>query len=280
MTLDHLEGYRGSRPVRIGNSAAKQLQLDIYGELIDSVYLYNKHAAPISYDFWVQLRRMMDWVSKNWELADEGIWEVRGGRRHFVYSKMQCWVALDRGLRIAFKRGLPVNYSELRDARDRIYEAIMTRGWNEELQSFTQSFDSRALDAANLIMPLTLFLPANDPRMSSTIDAILRNLVSDSLVYRYVLDEHHRDGLAGKEGTFTMCSFWLVEALTRAGRLEEARFLFQKMLTYANHLGLYSEEIGPCGEALGNFPQAFTHLALISAAFTLNRKLGAGPENM
>ncbi|MEZ5352452.1 MAG: glycoside hydrolase family 15 protein [Bryobacteraceae bacterium] len=272
--LDHLEGYRGSAPVRIGNGAAHQLQLDIYGELIDSVYLYNKHSEPISYDFWVQLRRMLDWVARNWELPDEGIWEVRGGKRHFVYSKMQCWVALDRGLRIAAKRGLPVDSGRLRDARDRIYEAIMTKGWDPKRRTFTQAFDSNAIDAANLIMPLTLFLPATDPRMKGTIDAIIQDLVSDSLVYRYLLNEEQNDGLPGREGTFSMCSFWLVEALTRAGRLEEARFVFEKMLTYANHLGLYSEEIGPCGEALGNFPQAFTHLGLISAAYTLNRKLG------
>ncbi|MEZ5402004.1 MAG: glycoside hydrolase family 15 protein [Bryobacteraceae bacterium] len=277
LVLDHLEGYRGSQPVRIGNGAAQQLQLDIYGELIDSVYLYNKHSEPISYDFWVQLRRMLDWVARNWELPDEGIWEVRGGKHHFVYSKMQCWVALDRGLRIAAKRGLPVDTARLRDARDRIYEAIMTRGWDPKRRTFTQAFDSKAIDAANLIMPLTLFLPATDPRMKGTIDAVMQDLVSDSLVYRYLLNDEHSDGLTGREGTFSMCSFWLVEALTRAGRLDEARFIFEKMLTYANHLGLYSEEIGPCGEALGNFPQAFTHLGLISAAYTLNRKLGGRP---
>ncbi len=277
LILDHLEGYRGSAPVRIGNGAAQQLQLDIYGELIDSVYLFNKHAEPISYDFWVQLRRMLDWVARNWELPDEGIWEVRGGKQHFVYSKMQCWVALDRGLRIASKRGLPVDGARLRSARDKIYEAVMTRGWDPDRRTFRQAFDSTAIDAANLIMPLTLFLPATDPRMKGTINAIMQDLVSDSLVYRYLLNDEHNDGLIGREGTFSMCSFWLVEALTRAGRLEEARFIFEKMLTYANHLGLYSEEIGPCGEALGNFPQAFTHLGLISAAYTLDRKLGGRP---
>jgi GH15 family glucan-1,4-alpha-glucosidase len=280
--LDHLDGYRGSRPVRIGNEAHQQLQLDIYGELMDAVYLYNKYGTPISYKLWVGLRRLINWVCDNWRQKDEGIWEVRGGRQHFLYSKVMCWVAMDRGLRLADKRSFPADRDRWLKTRDEIYEEILTKGWNEEKQAFVQHYDSDALDAANLIMPLVFFMAPTDPRMLATIDAINQSpqkggLVSSGLVYRYDV-RRGLDGLAGEEGTFNICSFWLVEALTRAGqkdrrRLEEARLLFEKMLTYANHLGLYSEETGPSGEALGNFPQAFTHLALISAAFNLDRAL-------
>ena len=273
VTLDHLDGYLGSRPVRIGNDASNQFQLDIYGEMIDSIYLYNKHAQPISYDLWVYMLRMLDWVSENWERKDHSIWEVRGGMQHFVYSKMQCWVALDRGLRIAEKRGLPVDYPRYRQASNRIYEAIMQYGWNEKRQAFVQYFGAEAIDASSLNMPLMFFVSPTDPRMLSTTDRIMHELVSDSLVYRYELGKAAGDGLPGQEGTFSICTFWLVEVLARSGRLDEARLIFEKMLTYANHLGLYAEEIGPTGEALGNFPQAFTHLGLISAAFDLDRQL-------
>ncbi len=272
-TLDHLEGYRGSRPVRVGNAAAHQLQLDIYGELIDSVYLANKYSAPISHDAWMDLVRMVEWVCDHWDQADEGIWEVRGGRKHFTYSRLMCWVALERAIRIARQRGLPGDLVRWLAARDAIYHQIMDRGWSETRRAFVQRYDADVLDASLLLMPLTKFVAPTDPRWLSTLDAIGRELVSDSLVHRYNV-EASPDGLAGKEGTFSICSFWYVEALARAGRLEEARLAFEKMLTYANHLGLYSEEIGPTGEALGNFPQAFTHLALISAAFNLDRQLG------
>ena len=275
LTLDHLEGYRGSRPVRIGNGAYSQLQLDIYGELMDSVYLYNKYGSPISYDLWVHLRRLVNWVVDNWQRPDEGIWEVRGGRRHFVYSKLMCWVALDRGLRLADKRSLPADRERWLKVRDAIYEEIMANGWSESRRSFVQSYGSDCLDASNLIMPLVFFLSPTDPRMLGTLDATLHELVSDSLVRRYNVAQTF-DGLMGDEGTFSICTFWLVEALTRARRVEEARLIFEKMLGYANHLGLYAEQIGPSGEALGNFPQAFTHLALISAAYNLDRALGSG----
>jgi GH15 family glucan-1,4-alpha-glucosidase len=271
--LDHLEGYMGSRPVRIGNAAYNQLQLDIYGELLDSVYLFDKHVTQIPYSMWQQLRRMLDWVSRNWELADEGIWEVRGGRQQFVYSKLMCWVALDRGLRLAAMHSLPIERDRLEQERDRIFNAIMTKGWNPVRRAFRQHFGTDALDAANLMMPLVFFISPKDPRMLSTIDRTIEELVSDSLVHRYLIGKGAHDGFTGKEGTFSMCTFWLVEALTRADRLVEARFIFEKMLTYANHLGLYAEQIGPTGEALGNFPQAFTHLGLISAAHNLDRKL-------
>ncbi|MDA2915642.1 glycoside hydrolase family 15 protein [Nitrospinae bacterium AH_259_B05_G02_I21] len=272
-TLDHLEGYRGSRPVRIGNGAYSQLQLDIYGELMDSVYLFNKYGTPISYDFWVNLRRLLNWLCDNWQQPDEGIWEVRGGQQHFVYSKLMCWVALDRGLRLAHKRSFPADRDRWETTRDQIYEEIMDKGWNDKRQAFVQSYGSEHLDASNLMMPLVFFLSPTDPRMLATLDATMRELVSDSLVYRYNVDDTD-DGLKGDEGTFSICTFWLVEALTRAGRVGEARLIFEKMLGYANHLGLYAEQIGPTGEALGNFPQAFTHLALISAAYNLDKALG------
>ncbi|HEU4403976.1 MAG TPA: glycoside hydrolase family 15 protein [Polyangiaceae bacterium] len=283
--LPHLEGYRGSRPVRVGNAAHGQLQLDIYGELMDSAYLYNKHAAPLGYDAWTRLRRLVDWVSKHWTREDEGIWEVRGPRRHFVYSKLMCWVALDRGLRLADKRSFPADRLAWLKARDQIYEEIMRRGFSPARNAFVQSYGAEGLDASLLLMPLVFFTAPNDPRTLATVDAIRQpfergGLAADGLVYRYQPGETD-DGLPGGEGTFNMCSFWLVEALTRAGRLdharlEDARALFEQMLGYANHVGLYAEQTGPSGEALGNFPQAFTHLALISAAFNLDRALGGG----
>jgi GH15 family glucan-1,4-alpha-glucosidase len=272
-TLEHLEGYRGSAPVRIGNNAAHQLQLDIYGELIDSVYLYNKYGTPIYHEAWDDLRRVVEWICGNWDQADEGIWETRGGRSRFTFSRIMSWVAVERAVRIARQRGLPADTVRWMRARDEIYDQIMECGWNEERQAFVQHYDSGVLDASLLLMPLVKFISPTDPRFVTTLDAIANELVSDSLVYRYNV-EAAPDGLRGDEGTFSMCSFWFVEALARAGRLEEARLAFEKMLTYANHLGLYSEEIGPSGELLGNFPQAFTHLALISAAVNLDRQLG------
>ena len=271
--LPHLDGYRASKPVRVGNGAAEQLQLDIYGELLDSVYLYDKYVTPVSYDLWVKIRAMLRWVARHWETPDNGIWEVRGGQRPFVYSKMQCWVALDRGLRLALKRGLPNNREWLRSARDRIYESIMRYGWSPERQSFVQYYGAETLDASNLLMPLVRFVSPTDPRMLATLDRTMDELVSDSLVYRYELGQGVGDGLDGTEGTFSVCTFWLVESLTRAGRVDEARLIFEKMLTYANPLGLFAEQIGASGQALGNFPQAFTHLGLISAAFCLDRHL-------
>jgi GH15 family glucan-1,4-alpha-glucosidase len=282
-TLDHLAGYRGSRPVRIGNGAHNQLQLDIYGELMDSVYLYNKYGSPISYDLWTKLRFLVNWVCDNWHREDEGIWEVRAGRQHFVYSKLMCWVAVDRGLRLAAKRSFPAEHGKWLKVRDQIYEDIMKKGWNPKRKAFTQYYGSDTLDAANLIMPLVFFVSPTDPRMISTLNAINQTpakggLVSNGLVYRYNVHEYE-DGIPGEEGTFNLCTFWLVEAMTRAGQtdrtmLDQARLVFEKMLGFANHQGLYAEETGHHGEALGNFPQAFTHLALISAAFNLDRALG------
>ncbi len=274
-TLENMAGYRNSRPVRVGNAASNQLQLDIYGEMMDAIYLYDKHVSPISYDLWMRIHGVLLWVADNWTQPDDGLWEIRSERQQFVYSKLQCWVALDRGIRLASQRSLPLDRVKLETERDRIFASIMKDGWDPKQQSFTQSYDSKSLDASNLMMPIVKFIAPKDPRMLSTIDQIMEKLVSDSLVHRYELSGElaTKDGLTGHEGTFSMCTFWLVDALARADRLDEARFIFEKMLTYANHLGQYSEEISSTGSALGNFPQAFTHLGLISAALHLDEKL-------
>ena len=274
--LTHLSGYKNSYPVRLGNGAYKQRQLDLYGAVLDAAYLYNKYGAPLDYDLWKNLRKILNWLSENWRGPDEGIWEVRGGRRQFVSSKLLSWVALERAIRIARQRGLPAGDGRWRAERDAIYEEIMEKGWNPERNSFVQYYGSDALDASLLMMPLVKFVGPTDPRWIATLDRIQQELTYDNLVDRYQTEQAAPDGLEGSEGSFNLCSFWLVECLTQAGRLEEARLALEKMFSYANHLGLYSEEIGHSGEALGNFPQAFTHLALISAAVHLDRALGAG----
>ena len=282
--LSNLEGYCGSKPVRIGNAAQEQVQHDIYGELLDSIYLFNKHAEPIPHGLWQSLRCLVDWVADHWEEPDSGIWEVRSKPRHFVYSKVMCWVAMDRALRLSQKRSFPADHARWLEVRDRIYEQVMERGWNADRGSFGEAYGSDRLDAATLVLPLVFFVAPSDPRMIGTLEAIARSpaeggLLSSGLVHRYDT-RFTEDGLKGTEGTFNMCTFWLVEAMARSARtsprrLSDARLLFEKMLGYANHLGLYSEETGPHGEALGNFPQGLTHLALISAAFNLDRALGA-----
>lgn len=272
--LDHLSGYRNSGPVRLGNAAHEQLQLDLYGAVMDAAYLYNKHGAPLDYDVWKNLRRVLDWLSENWRLPDEGMWEVRGGRQQFVSSKVMCWVALERAGRIARQRGLPAGEGHWKSERDAVYEEIMAKGWNPERNSFVQSYGSDALDASLMLMPLVKFVGPTDPRWLATLDRIQEELTYDTLVDRYEVEEAASDGLKGSEGSFSICSFWLVECLTQAGRLDEARLALEKMFSYANHLGLYAEEIGRSGEALGNFPQAFTHLSLISAAIHLDEALG------
>ncbi len=281
--LDHLEGYMKSGPVRIGNGAYDQLQLDIYGELMDSVYLFNKYGVQMSYRGWTEVKKIVNWVVENWRLKDEGIWEVRSGKQEFVYSKLMCWVALDRGIRLSIKSSLPADLNKWIASRDEIYNEIMEKGWSKERNAFIQYYGSSNLDASNLMMPLVFFIAPTDPMMLKTLDETLKSpekggLVTNSHVYRYNVHESP-DGLEGHEGTFNICTFWLVEALTRAGKsdpdkLEEARLMFEQMLGYSNHLGIYSEEIGIGGETLGNTPQAFTHLALISAAFNLDRTLG------
>ncbi|MFF4896374.1 glycoside hydrolase family 15 protein [Streptomyces sp. NPDC001068] len=271
--LPHLEGHCGSAPVRVGNAAAGQLQLDIYGALIDSIYLYDKWAQPISSEQWDDVTRLVAWVCDNWDQPDEGVWETRGGRKNFLYSRLMCWVAIERAIRLARRRGLPADMVHWMTARDAIYRRIMDRGWSERRRAFVQYEGGDVLDASLLMMPLAKFIAPTDPKWLSTLDALGEDLVSDSLVYRYD-PQASPDGLRGDEGTFSICSFWYVEALVRAGRIDEARLAFEKMLTYANHLGLYAEEIGRTGEQQGNFPQAFTHLSLISAAFNLDRALG------
>jgi GH15 family glucan-1,4-alpha-glucosidase len=271
--LDQLEGYMGSRPVRIGNAASSHLQLDIYGELMDSVYLYDKYGSPIGHDAWMHVVRVMDWLCEHWREKDESIWEVRGGRREFLYSRVMCWVAIDRAIRLANRRSFPAPLSRWYETRATIYRDIFERFWNQARRGFVQHPGAETFDAAALLMPLVRFISPTDPRWIATLGGIERELVSDSLVYRYRLGESFSDGLTGQEGTFSMCSFWYVECLSRMGDLQKARLFFEKMLGYANHLGLYGEELGPRAQHLGNFPQAFTHLALISAAYDLDRRL-------
>jgi GH15 family glucan-1,4-alpha-glucosidase len=270
--LDHFEGYKKTSPVRIGNNAYNQLQLDIYGELMDSIYLYNKYGEKISYDFWKDLEKQIDWLAENWHQPDEGIWEVRGGKQNFLYSRLLCWVAFDRAIKIANARSFPFN-SAWRTTRDKIFNLIFSESWDEKKKAFMQYPGADTVDASALLMPLVRFISPKDPRWLSTLKRIEDELVSDSLVYRYKPDKAAPDGLLSHEGTFSMCTFWYVECLSRSGQLEKARLYFEKMLGYANHLGLYSEQLGFKGEHLGNFPQAFTHLGLISAAFNLNKQL-------
>jgi GH15 family glucan-1,4-alpha-glucosidase len=280
VTLDHLQGYEHSRPVRIGNAAYQQLQLDIYGEMMDSIYLANKYGDSISYAAWQEVQRILEWLGKNWQRPDEGIWEVRGGAREFLHSRLMCWVAFDRALRLAQKRSLSGPLDAWQRARDAIRQDIFTNFWNDEIRSFAQSKGTKDLDASVLLMPLMRFISPVDPMWRSTMKAIEANLVEDILVRRYEAERTHVDGIPGGEGSFTACSFWYIECLARAGESEKAQLLFEKLLGYANHLGLYSEQIGPSGQHLGNFPQAFTHLALISTATYLDRVLSGNGESV
>jgi GH15 family glucan-1,4-alpha-glucosidase len=271
-TLDHLEGYRSSGPVRIGNNAALQLQLDIYGELIDGIWTAYQRGDRLGTRGWKRLREVADWLSVHWDQPDEGIWETRGGRKDFVNARVMSWTALDRMIRLADALGWPADKVGWTAARDAIHTQVLSRGWHPERKAFVQAYGSDVLDAAVLAMPIVGFLSDTEPTWLSTLDAIGDHLASDSLVYRYD-PAVSPDGLAGDEGTFSMCTFWYVETLARAGRLADARLVFEKMLTYGNHLGLYAEELGTSGEQLGNFPQALTHLALINAATTLDAYL-------
>jgi GH15 family glucan-1,4-alpha-glucosidase len=273
--LEHFEGYGGARPVRIGNGAGTQLQLDIYGEIMDAIYLSNKYTTGISDEGWRHIRRLVEWVGKHWNSPDEGIWEVRSGRQHFLHSRLMCWVAVDRGIRLAQKRSLVAPFEAWFAIRDAIHEDIFANFWSDELHSFVQSKGSQVLDASVLLMPLVRFISPTDPQWLSTMAAIEERLTEDALVYRYDSD----DGLEGQEGSFIACSFWRIECLARQGEIDKARLLFDKMLGYANHLGLFAEEIGISGVLLGNFPQALSHLALISAASYLDRKLSKSGED-
>ena len=274
-TLDHLEGWRGSRPVRLGNGAADQLQLDIYGEALDAMFHADNNGMQMAHQGWLAISHMIDWLCEHWDQPDEGIWETRGGRKDFTYGRFQCWVAMDRAIRLAERHGRPADISRWTTERDLIYQQIMKRGWNQKVGGFTQHYQTEVLDSSLLLMPLMGFVAPRDPMWLSTLDAMNRELVSDSLVYRYNPGVSP-DGLRGSEGTFSLCTFWYVDALARAGRLQEASLTFEKMHTYANHLGLYSEEISQTGEQLGNFPQAFSHLSLINAAINLDYQLDHG----
>lgn len=298
MELDHLSGYKNTRPVRIGNGAAFHTQLDIYGELMDSIYLYNKHGKPITYDQWLSIRAILGYVCKIWKDPDMSIWEVRSRKENFVYSKIMLWVAFDRAIRLSEKRCFPCpNRLEWMQHRDTLYDEIMDKGYNPTMGSFIQSYETRtAIDSAVLIAPLVFFIAPNDPRFLGTLDNILKSpekggLTSAGMVFRY--DHQKSDdgkhqirflkstkltflGVGGREGTFCMCTFWLIEALTRAGiydakYLHKAVNMFENMLSFGNHLGMFSEEISISGEQLGNTPQAFSHLALVSAALNLDR---------
>ena len=274
-TLDHFDGYMGSRPVRIGNGASDQLQLDIYGEAMNSIHALDSGALGdwgVAHEGWQHIVSMMDWLCEHWHDPDEGIWETRGGRRPFVYGQLMSWVAFDRAIRMATSRGRPADLERWARERDRIHTQVMTTGWNDQLGAFVQYEGGDVLDASLVLMPLMGFIVPNDPRWQSTMSAMERTLVDDSLVYRYD-PQASPDGLPGSEGTFSLCTFLYVDALTRSGRLDEARLTFSKMLTYANHVGLYSEEIDPAGRQVGNFPQAFTHLALVAAVLNLDRRL-------
>jgi GH15 family glucan-1,4-alpha-glucosidase len=258
--------------VRIGNGAADQLQLDIYGEAFDSLYVADQHGLQAGHEGWVKISQVLDWVAENWDQPDEGIWETRGGRQDFTYGRLMNWVALDRGIRMASDHGRPAPLERWHHERDAIYNQIMKRGWSPSRKAFVQHYNTDVLDASLLRMSAVGFITPTDPMWTSTLAAVDSELVTDSLVYRYD-PEASPDGLRGVEGTFSLCTFAYVDALSRAGQLSKARITFEKMLTYANHLGLFSEEIALTGEQIGNFPQAFTHLALIDAAIMLDRQL-------
>jgi GH15 family glucan-1,4-alpha-glucosidase len=278
-TLDHFEGYRKSGPVRIGNGAADQLQLDVYGEALDTIYWAQQQQGGIAYRGWQDLRGVMDWLSENWSQPDDGLWETRGGRRPFNYGRVMSWVAFDRAIKIANDGALPADLPRWTAERNKLYETVMQDGFNKSMQAFVQYEGSDVLDASALRMPTVGMVAPFDEKWLSTMAAVEKTLVSDSLVYRYD-PKASPDGLRGSEGTFSLCTFWYIDALTRCGRLDEAGLTFEKMLTYGNHLGLFSEEIGVTGMQLGNFPQAFTHLALINAAVDLDSKLDQAANKM
>jgi GH15 family glucan-1,4-alpha-glucosidase len=271
-SLERWSGYRGSRPVRIGNGASDQLQLDIYGEALDSIFFADARGLQVGHRGWTAIRELLDWLAAHWDQPEEGIWETRGGRKDFTYGRLMCWVAFDRGIRMAASHGRPGAVGRWTEARDEIYDQIMDKGWNPERGAFVQQYGDRVLDSSLLRMPSVGFISPSDPMWASTLQAMDDELVTDSLVYRYDPGASP-DGLQGSEGTFSLCSFMYVDALARAGRLDDARLAFEKMLTYANHVGLFSEEIALTGEQIGNFPQAFTHLALVDAAITLDEGL-------
>ncbi len=268
--LLQLDGYRASRPVRIGNGAYSQFQLDIYGEILDSAHLYRKFGGEMDPEYWAYLQRVVAFVIDHWQEPDESIWETRGGRQHFVFSKVMCWVALDRAIKAASALGLPGDLKLWKQVRSAIREDVLARGYDPDRGAFVQAYGSKNLDAANLMLPLVGFIRAGDPPMRSTIQAIERELTSaEGFVYRY---KGFDDGLTGAEGAFTICTFWLADNLILLGETARARALFEKLRGCTNDLGLYSEQIDPAtGEMLGNFPQAFSHLAFINTAVQLQK---------
>jgi len=265
--VEQLEGYRRSGPVRVGNGAYDQLQLDVYGEVLETAYLWSRR-HEVTEGTWLTLQRLVDWVADNWRRPDSGIWEVRAGLQHYVFSKVMCWVALDRGIRLARRFRLAADLTRWHAERAAVHAEVMEKGWSEAKQSFVQYYGTEALDASNLVIPMVHFLPSDHPRVRGTVAATLRELTSEDqeLVYRY----RNEDGLPGEEGVFSICTFWLAEALAMSGDVERGERIFQRMLKHANHVGLYSEELNPStGEFLGNHPQAFTHIALINCAHVL-----------
>ncbi|HSD23424.1 MAG TPA: glycoside hydrolase family 15 protein, partial [Solirubrobacterales bacterium] len=274
--LPHLRGWRDSRPVRVGNGAWDQVQLDVYGELLNSLYLYRSQLGELHMEIQAFVADLADTAARRWKETDSGMWEMRGDPRHHLSSKVLCWTALDRSVKLAPALGENAKIEEWSRVRDEIREAVLERGWSEKRQAYAQSFDSDELDAAQLLMPILGFLPATDERMRSTIEAIARDLTEDGLVLRYRNDEGlNADGLTGEEGTFVICSFWLVSCLAKAGEVERAEKLFDQLAGYANDLGLLAEEIDTAnGEQLGNFPQAFSHIGLITAAWEIDKAKG------
>ncbi len=272
-TLEHLSGYRDSKPVRVGNAAYSQLQLDIYGELMDAIYLATKYGDALPYETWRDCQDLVAYVSENWRVPDEGIWEVRAGRKEFLHSRVMCWVAVDRAIRLAYKRSLPAPLGEWQTLRNEIYESVFSDFWNEELQALVAYRGADHVDASALLLPLLRFISSADPKWMSTLKAIERDLVEDARVYRYREESAEVDGLHGEEGSFGACSFWYAECLARGRQTEKAHDMFERMLGYGNHVGLFAEELGTRGGQLGNFPQALTHLALISAAYYIDKDL-------
>jgi GH15 family glucan-1,4-alpha-glucosidase len=271
-TLDYLEGYKKSKPVRVGNDAHRQTQMDIYGELLETIYIFVKHGGDITYEFWKIIESYIEFVVKNWDEPDHSIWEVRGEKREFLFSRMMCWVAIDRAIRIGDIFSFPYDFTKWHNVRNDIYKDVYDNFWNENIEAFVQYKGSDRVDASALLMPILNIISPQSPKWQKTMNAIDHELRSDVLVYRYREKGEEIDGLKGREGTFSICSFWYVECLALAGETQKAKVYFEKMLGYANHLGLYAEQIGMKGEHLGNFPQAFTHLALISAAIELSNQ--------
>jgi GH15 family glucan-1,4-alpha-glucosidase len=271
--LGHLEGYRGSSPVRIGNGASHQFQLDVYGEVLLSFDSYHRAGGIIDNSLWILAEAMVESALRDWEKPDNGIWEMRSEPQHFTFSKLMVWVAVDRGLRLAKALEKPVDFDRWRRARAAIKAELLEKGWNEKRGSFVQAYGSNNLDSSTLFMPMVAFLPADDPRMLGTIDAVQKELMHNGFVHRYLTSETD-DGVGGDEGAFTMCSLWMAGALITAGRLGEAQAIFKRIVGMGNDVGLYSEMLDPgTGEFLGNYPQAFTHIALIHTARNLDRAL-------